>query len=298
MPDPQLTGSSRRAFIRTTVGLGVAAGLAGCGDGSSDGGDDDTPTPTPDPSLEIGRIQFAASKPRDYRDYEPVADKTYQLGDAVWLYFEPDNVARESAGEGTEQVDLVIEGTFRTPSGDVHEEGSRPVGPEFEAGTSLDTLYLWTGTQLPEDGATGTWTAEVTLRDRVADDSASFSREFQVEAASTQTYLEAFGSALQSETQVQLQGLERVEGGVELVYTSRYESETSNWREEIGSVAGIYARLVAQGWEAQRLAVGTTGSEGRTFTWHVDREDGLALVNDEISANEFGARIIETLKEQ
>ena len=105
---------ARRRLLRTTAAVGLLGSLAGCGDGDGPS----SPTGTPEPSLDIGRVQFVADQPSDYREYEPVPDKTYQLGGEVWVYFEPDGVARESAGEGTDRIDLQVQGEFRDGNGE------------------------------------------------------------------------------------------------------------------------------------------------------------------------------------
>lgn len=294
MTAPDLAVPSRRGFLRATAGLGLAAALAGCGDDGGDGGTP-TPTPTPEPELEISRIQFVAERPTAYREYQPVQDKTYRLGGEAWVYFEPEGVASESADSEAERVQLTLEPTFIDADGTVIKSDSQPVEQELTGGQTVDDLFLWAGTPIPDDAAPGTWQVEIDVTDEVSGATASITREFEVEGASQGDVISAFGTTLEDETQIDIQGLEQQESGVALEYRSGFEFRTSDWNREVGAVAGIYVRFVGQGWAADRLNVTTTGSGGQTATWYVTRDTALAFYNDEISSDEFGQRVVETI---
>lgn len=283
---------SRRQFIEATVGLGLATALAGCGD---DGGDGETPTPTPEPQLEISRIQFVAAQPTGYREYAPVQDKTYQLGGEAWVYFEPEGVATESAGSGSERIELTLTAEFTDADGRVVNTVSRTLDRDIEAGQSLDELFLFATTEIPGDGAPGTWTVDVELTDELSGATTSFTREFEVKGSGQRSYMEVFLEGIESETDAEIRRLERQGSTVVLEYESIYEAETTDWNREIGFIGGVYAGLVGQGWSAERLSVTTHGSAGSTATWYVDRADALAFANEEISNEEFARRVFDSM---
>lgn len=285
---------SRRQFIETSFAVGLATTVAGCGNGDSGG--DGTPTPE---SISIERIRFSAERPTGYREYEPVQDETYALGEAVWVYFEPEGVARESVGAGTERIELRIDATFVDAAGAVQDSEVETIDQELAEGQSIDELYLWVGTGIPNDAPPGTWEVEITLTDEVSGQSTTASRDFEVAGGGGQTtYLDAFGSTIQSGTDVRVRSLAVRDSTVALVYESTHESRNSEWEGEIVFIAGVYAGVVSQGWQAERLSVRTTGSEGTTVTWHVDRADAVAFTNDELSNEEFAVRVLETVEEQ
>lgn len=285
--------TSRRQFVRTGVAVGLAGAVAGC----SDGGDGGTPTPTstPEPSLEIDRIQFVAERPTSYREYQPVEDKTYRLGGEAWVYFEPVGVQTESADSGSERIQLTLEPTFTDADGTVIKSDSQDVEKELTGGQTADDLFLWAGTPIPSDAATGTWQVEIAVTDDVSGATTTFTREFEVEAGEQTSYLDVFRESIESETDAEIQHLELEGATIVLEYESRYEAETDEWSGEIGWIGGLYAGFVGEGWSAERLSVTTDGSGGSTATWYVDRDDALAFINEEISNDEFGRRLFDTL---
>lgn len=295
MTDAVSAAPSRRQFIEATVGLGLATALAGCGDGGD--GDGATPTPTPEPQLEVSRIQFVASQPTGYGEYDPVQDKTYQLGGQAWVYFEPEGVTSEAEGDG-KRIELTLEAEFTDAEGRVVNTVGRTLDRNVEAGQSLDELFLFATTELPQDAAVGTWQVEVELTDELSGATTTFTREFEVEAGEPTGYIGDYGSALRAETDISVQSLESVDGEVVLEYESTYETDTSPWREEVGAVAGIFVRFVDDGWQAERLSATTTGAGGRTVTWHLSRETALAFIAGEITSTEFGERILDTMEAQ
>lgn len=284
---------SRRQFIEATAAVGLATALAGCGDGGENG--TPTPTATPEPQLEISRIQFVAAQPTGYRDYEPVQDKTYQLGGEAWVYFEPEGVTTESADDDGERIELTLEAEFTDADGRVVNTVGRTLDQDIEGGQSLEELFLFATTEIPGDAATGTWTVDVELTDELSGATATFTREFEVEAGGQRSYLDVFREGIETETDAQIQRLELEGATVVLEYESIYEAETEEWNGEVGWIGGLYAGLVSQGWSADRVSVTTYGSGGSTATWHVDRADALAFAREEISEDEFAQRVFDTM---
>lgn len=293
MKDSVSGAPSRRQFIEATAAVGLATALAGCGDGG-DGGTT-TPTPTPEPELEISSIQFVADAPTGYREYEPVPDKTYQLGSQAWVYFEPGGVASESAGSDSERIELTLEAEFTDADGRVVNTVSRTLDPDVETGQSLEELFLVATTEIPGDTAPGTWTVDVELTDEISGATATFTREFEVGAGERTSYLDVFRQGLETETEAEIRRLELDGATVVLEYESIHDAETEDWNGEIGFVGGVFAGLVSEGWSAERLSVTTYGSAGSTATWYLHRDDALAFANDEISNEEFARRVFDTL---
>lgn len=288
--------TSRRQFVRTGVAVGLAGAVAGCSDGGGGDGGTPTPTSTPEPSLEIDRIQFVAERPTGYREYQPVEDKTYRLGGEVWVYFEPVGVQTESADSGSERIELTLEPTFTDADGTVVKSDSQDVEKELTGGQTPDDLFLWAGTPIPSDAATGTWQVEIAVTDDVSGATATVTREFEVEGGDGSTnYLETYRSAIESETDAQIRRLEMQGSEVVLEYETVYQTRSGDWEGEIGFLAGVYAGLVARGWQADPLSATTTGSEGSTATWRVDRSTALAFANEEISNEEFAQRVFDTM---
>lgn len=113
-----------------------------------------------------------------------------------------------------------------------------------------------------------------------------------------QGFLSDYRATLDDELDIEIREL-AVEGDiVRLVYDSAHPTDTEAWGFEIGFAAGRYGLFVTRGWETDRLAGTTTGTDGTTITWHIDAETAAAHANEEISTSEFVSEIFATMEEQ
>lgn len=168
--------TTRRQFVRLGAGaLGV--GLAGCSsDGESgDGGADD--------ELGLSNLVFAAEEPGGYMDYEEQPDATYDADDTVWVYVNVDGVSSEENDDGTREVWIVEHLTVTDPAGEtILDEEVLNSHRNWSADDDLDKLFLANDVTLPRGAESGEYTIEVSLEDRLAEETATISGNFQVEA--------------------------------------------------------------------------------------------------------------------
>lgn len=288
--------TTRRSLLRAALCTGLAASVAGCSQRGTDASGTttvETTTPTPAP-LSIDRFAFASDRPTGYREYAAVEDRRFAAGDEVWTYFEPGGVSREAAGDGPDRIDLRVGGSVTPPGGLSRELETRAVNRDVANERSLEKLYLWYGFPLGPAARVGEW--ELTLRvvDEISGQSVELVESFRVEDG-PRSYLEAFELAIRSESDVSPERLVSEDGTVTFAYRSAHESRTQEWRREVVFLAGVFAGVVSQGWEADRLDARATGTGGRVLTWHVTRDLAVAFATGEVDSGTFGQRVGETV---
>ena len=81
-----------------------------------------------------------------------------------------------------------------------------------------------------------------------------------------------------------------------LQYTTRITTADAR-REEIGTIARVYAQAVEQGYQRSRVNATAFNVSGRPVaTYSIERSWALAYAQGEISAEEYGQRIAETYR--
>lgn len=289
--------TTRRGLLRAVLASGLAASVAGCSQRGTEASGTttvETTPPTPAP-LSIDRFAFASDRPTGYREYAAVEDRRFAAGDEVWTYFEPGGVSREAGDDGPDRIDLRVGGSVTPPGGLSRELETRAVSRDVANERSLEELYLWYGFPLGPAARVGEW--ELTLRvvDEVSGQSVESVEPFRVEDG-PRSYVAAFEAAIRSESDVTLQRLASEDGTVSLAYRSAHETGTQDWRGEIAFLAGVFAGVVSQGWEAQRLEARTTGTASRVRTWHVTRDLAVAFATEEVGNDTFVRRVLETVE--
>lgn len=115
---------------------------------------------------------------------------------------------------------------------------------------------------------------------------------------SESVYLVNFRGQINAELEIEIRTLDESGTDVLIEYESNYETGTENWGYEVGFIGGLFASLVDDGWDVGRLAGTVTGTQGKTFVWHVMREWAIDFINEEISNEEFAEQIFQTMKEE
>lgn len=165
MPD-----RTRRTVI--AAGVGTLSALAGC----SSSGDAST-------EFKLTNLVFAESKPGGYGEYEEQPDATYAPTDTVWLYFEVEGISYEETDDGKKEVWVVEDLTVTAPGGEtiidteaVNDHRNWPENFDVQ-----EKLYLTNDITLGSDPATGEYTVDVTVTDKLAETETSATTKFTVE---------------------------------------------------------------------------------------------------------------------
>lgn len=173
---------TRRRTLAAGATLVTTGALAGCLDGGSGGtGPTRTATGTKRSTtaqpLAIEHLKLLYEKPADYREYDVNQVGVFAADDVVWLYVEPVGVTTEAAGAGEERIQLQSTLTVTGPDGQERETTDETFDRDVPSG-GTDELYLFfhfTPTSLADSGE---YTAELTVRDELADETAETSTSF------------------------------------------------------------------------------------------------------------------------
>lgn len=110
-----------------------------------------------------------------------MATATFEQSDTVWLYFEPQEFERDSAGNGEVKVDLEMGFSITGPDGEELAADTDTFARTASEDGSIDG-YFTGNFQPPIPAPGGEYTATLTVTDRVADAEVEETTAFAVEA--------------------------------------------------------------------------------------------------------------------
>lgn len=317
-----MTEAFRRRFLSECTAA-VAATVAGCSSGPSTSttattdttAATTTSTATTDPTTSeptttetqvlddgpfaVRNVQFSAARPTEYRDVEAVPDAEFAAGAAMYVYTEPENVARRTIGDGEVEYSVTLTSTVSKPGGEALGTAENVVDGTVERGADFSTFYVWQRIELPSDAERTDYDLEVVVTDDVADETATTTLDFAiVDQASSADYLAAFESAM---TDGGLNG-EFVDaavddGVVSVELDSGASARSDDWNYDVGYTAGAYAAIINQGWSSTRLDGRIHDVDDATHRFTVDRETCVAWNEGRLSDDEFVSRVMDSIEE-
>jgi hypothetical protein len=248
-------------------------------------------------SLGIEHVRLVAKEPAGYREYEEVEDGTYGTDETIWIYFEPVGLATEEAGNGQEQFSLTHSLLVTTPDGEELGE-TRELSETVEAGSGLDERWLFWQYRPPTPTEPGEYVAEITLSDEVGNEETISTVTFTIEDTDEdQQFLSTLESQITADLTVDVTSISETDGTVELAYESQHSIDEDRAEYEIGYVAGSFGSLINEGWDIETLSATLTDSEGDRYRFTVERTLIERWLNGELTDDEFGRAVLETLEE-
>lgn len=245
----------------------------------------------------IENASFLTGQPRGYRDFESLPSQTYSMLDSIWLYFEPTGFATEPAASGGGEVtfDLATSLVITGPSGEEVYANEDLLGRTVSE-ERLDEYFAFWNASLPPGLDPGEYTAEVTVEDRLTDQSATTTATFTRELASYDQYAQQFRSTIDGDLDVTVTG-PISNDPVQLGYQSSYRIQTSSAANQIEYIADAFATLVGNGWDVVGLVATVTDGENTRYRYTISDETALAFINQEISAETYRQRVLNSLEE-
>jgi hypothetical protein len=170
----------RRTVLRASGAALAVATLAGCLESEDEDGSDGAG----DEPLSIENATLTDGEPAGYQDYTETTTDTYDESDVVWFYFEPVGFARESVDGGEAEVDIEMGFSVEGPDGQELFADTSTLSRTVPEGESVDAFF--TGNfQPPTPAQGGEYTAVLTVTDRIADEEATETLTFSIEADSS-----------------------------------------------------------------------------------------------------------------
>lgn len=154
---------TRRAVLIGSAALAGVSAIAGCT--ASSGGD-----------FDFESITFAAGEPQNHETYEEAPNRTYRVGDTVWVVVEVANVPTDDSD--TARLEYVFE--TETPDGDTWEPVHEREESWDDVGES-EILIVWDGFQTYEDDPDGEYEMTITVEDQVDGERLQTTEEFTLE---------------------------------------------------------------------------------------------------------------------
>lgn len=312
----------------------AASALAGCATGSSDdSGTDgtagtrsgttvatatatDEPTATAEPTtreivagagpLELENVTLTASEPSGYRDIERAPDSEFQQGGVVYIYVEPQSIARRGVSDTDVEYSLTLSAVLYGPDGDELTTHTNDVEGTVDRENDFSEFYAWQAFEIPTEALPGDYTVEFTVTDDLTGARVSQTLEFTIvdpDGTTTtterdDTHRQSFETAMTADDfNGTLEDLTTDgDGVVHLDVATTAEPYSEDWNYNVGYVAGAFAAIIDEGWQAQRL-VTRMASPDAVHRFFVYRDDCVAWANDEISTDEFVSRVMDTIEE-
>jgi hypothetical protein len=326
-----MTDTSRRRTI-ACAGMLAGSGLAGCasspGEGTETATDPATAaetatatataTATDAPTtrgivagegpLSLRNVKFAATEPTAYREVDTVPTAEFQAGSEVYIYLEPNGVARRGVSDSSVEYSLTIETRLVGPDGTQLTTFTDDLADTVARDEDFSRFFAWQGFRIPEDADGGEYRATVTVVDDIDGAEASRTLTFTVIPLETETatateptdeYLQSFRDQLSTDDVTAIvEHLERTDDDeVNLTVSTTADVDSEEWNYDVGYIAGAFAVEVGEGWDAQRLVTWIESPGDRTHRFSVEHDDALAYANGEMSADEFVSRVMDTLEE-
>jgi len=174
---------TRRQTLAAGATLVTTGALAGCLGGGDGGTEPRTVTETKPSTaahpLGLEHVKLLNEKPADYREYDVNPVGTFSAVDVVWLYVEPVGVTTEAAGAGEERIQLQSTLTVTGPDGRERESTEETFDRDVPSG-GTDELYLFFHFSPTTQADSGEYTAELTVRDELADETAKTTTSFTI----------------------------------------------------------------------------------------------------------------------
>lgn len=324
-----MNDTSRRRTLACAAVL-AGTGLAGCStstDSPTDSATDtatatatatETATATDAPTtrgivagegdLTLRNVKFAATEPTAYRDVDTVPSAEFEAGSEVYVYLEPNDVARRGVSEDTVEYSLTLETRLIGPEGSELTTFTNDLGRTIDRDDDFSEFFAWQAFVIPDEADGGEHRVEITVVDDIDGSQASRTLTFTVVPTETETettteptdeYLQSFRDQLTTDDLTStVEHLERADGGeIHLEVATSAEVASEDWNYDVGYIAGAFAVEVGDGWDAQRLVTWIESQGDRTHRFYVERDDALAYANGEISADEYVSRVTDTLEE-
>lgn len=89
-----------------------------------------------------------------------------------------------------------------------------------------------------------------------------------------------------------------VDGTMSVTYTSAHAFNEDGFDDEVASVAGAYAGVIATGLSADQLRAGGEDAAGTGFSYRIDSETARKYGDDEIDEEAYLEAVFETLRER
>lgn len=248
----------------------------------------------PDRELAIKHLRFVEDQPRGYREYTPVQDATYSLGDPIWIYYEPVGFGTEPADGSEVQFDLVTSLVVTAPDGTTifdEDELLRESIPKSD----VDEQFIFWNVRLPDDAESGEYTAEVGLEDQVTDRTTETTVSFTVEEPEPPDVVEKFPDLIEEELDVEVTAFEDAERAM-LEYDSPHAVNSEDGSYEIGFIIALFAEIVGDGWETEGLTATVTDGNGDRYQYRASAETAQAYIDEEIKFETYVDEVLETLE--
>ncbi len=242
--------------------------------------------------LDLEHVRFVEGEPAGYREYTPVEDPVYAPNDEVWIYFEPVGVGVEMGDDDQRRIELSVRVTTTGPDGEelprVRDTVERPIPDDRD----LEELFLFVNFELQRP-ATGDHAVEIAVRDRISRSGASATTSFTVAEEGTDL-VGVFRDAVAEEVTVDRLALR--EAVLRLHYHSGHAFGESAFTGEVGYIAGVYAAVVDEGLDADRLRATGRDAEDQEFVFEVESRHAQAWMDGEITEEEYVDHVLESLR--
>lgn len=255
----------------------------------------ETFTVEPVEQLAIENVTFLDGQPRGYRDFDTAPGQTYAVTDPIRIYFEPTGFGTKETDSGELDLDMITSLQITDSQGtEVYNNSDvlRQTLPEDQ----VDEYFAFWGATLPIETEPGEYTAEITLEDQITGQTTETTATFTLEPSEYSSYAQQFLDAIRSELEITVTGFAERDVA-DLRYTSPFEISTDDARNQIGYIAGAYAGVIDQGWSTERLIGTVTDANDDRYRFEADSESAQAFINDQITAEEFAAEVLDSLEE-
>ncbi|WP_336327385.1 hypothetical protein [Halovenus sp. HT40] len=252
-------------------------------------------TAEPVDELAIENVTFLDGQPRGYRDFDTVPGQTYAVTDPIHIYFEPTGFGTEEADSGDLGLDMITSLVI-TDSRGTEVYNNSDILRQSLTEDQVDEYFAFWGATLPPGTEPGEYNARITLEDQISGQTTETTATFTLEEAEYSSYAQQFLDTIRSELEITVTGFAERDV-VNLRYTSSFEISTENARNQIGYIAGVYAGVIDQGWSTERLIGTVTDANDDRYRFEADSESAQAFMNDQITADEFAAEVLNSLEE-
>ncbi|MDR5674000.1 hypothetical protein AArcCO_1327 [Halalkaliarchaeum sp. AArc-CO] len=112
-------------------------------------------------------------------------------------------------------------------------------------------------------------------------------------------YAVVFQQVIVEETEIEFERISmRDDGTLSVNYTAAHPFDDEGFDDEVASVAGAYAGVIATGLSADQLRAGGEDAEGTGFSYRIDSETARKYGDDEIDEEEYLEAVFETLRQR